>query len=55
MMGCERQGEIGKWEDMMVKKYRAGLSEEEREELKALVSRGRGAAYKQTHARVFLT
>ena len=24
-MGCERQGEIGKWEDVMVKKYRVSL------------------------------
>ena len=53
-MGCERQGEIGKWEDVMVKKYRVGLSEEERQELKALVSKGRAAAYKQTHARILL-
>ena len=30
------------------------LSVEERQELKALVSRGRAAAYKQTHARILL-
>ena len=30
----------------MVKKYRVGLPEEEQQELKALVSKGRGAAYK---------
>ena len=38
----------------MVKKYRVELTVEEQEELKALVSRGRGAAYKQTHARILL-
>ena len=38
----------------MVKKYRVGLAEEEQEELKAFVSRGRAAAYKQTHARILL-
>ena len=36
----------------MEKKYRVKLSVEERQELKALVSRGRAAAYKQTHARI---
>ena len=39
---------------MMVKKYRVGLTEEEQEELKGMVSRGRAAAYKQTHARILL-
>ena len=34
---------------MPAKKYRVRLSEEERQELKGLVSKGRGAAYKQTH------
>ena len=34
----------------MVKKYRVGLTREEQEELKGMVSRG-WAAYKQTHAR----
>ena len=38
----------------MEKKYRVKLSAEEREELKAMVSKGRSAAYKQTHARVLL-
>ena len=38
----------------MVKKYRVELTVEEQEELKALVSRGRAAAYKQTHARILL-
>ena len=38
----------------MVKKYRVSLTGEEQEELKALVSRGRAAAYKQTHARILL-
>ena len=38
----------------MVKKYRVGLGEEERQELKALVSKGRAAAYRQTQARILL-
>ena len=38
----------------MVKKYHVGLTEEEQEELNALVSKGRAAAYKQTHARILL-
>ncbi len=38
----------------MVKKHRVSLSVEEQEELKALVSKGRAAAYKQTHARILL-
>ena len=38
----------------MAKKYRVGLTEEEQEELKAMVSKGRTAAYKQTHARILL-
>ena len=38
----------------MVKKYRVELTVEEQEELKALVSRGRAGAYKQTHARILL-
>ena len=38
----------------MAKKYRVGLMPEEQEELKALVSKGRVAAYKQTHARILL-
>ena len=33
----------------MVKKYRVQLAEEEQGELKAMVSKGRAAAYKQTH------
>lgn len=37
-----------------MKKYRVRLGVEEQEELKALVSRGRAAAYKQTHARILL-
>ena len=36
------------------KKCRIKLTTEERQELKALVSRGRAAAYKQTHARILL-
>ena len=35
-----------------MKRYRVKLSAEERQELKALVSCGRAAAYKQTHGRV---
>ena len=38
----------------MVKKYRVQLGEGEQEELKALVRKGRAAAYKQTHARILL-
>ena len=38
----------------MAKKYRVRLTEEEQQELKSLVSRGRAAAYKQTHARILL-
>ena len=38
----------------MVKKYRVSLTGEEQEELEALVSKGRAAAYKQTHARILL-
>ena len=36
------------------KKYRISLTTDEQKELKALVSRGRIAAYKQTHARIVL-
>ena len=38
----------------MAKKYRVHLTGEEQEELKGLVSRGRTAAYRQTHARILL-
>ena len=38
----------------MVKKYRVELTVEEQEELRALVSKGWAAAYKQTHARILL-
>ena len=38
----------------MVKKYRVELTEEERGQLKALVSKGRAAAYRQSHARILL-
>ena len=37
-----------------MKKYRVQLEEEEREDLKALVSKGRAAAYKPTHACILL-
>ena len=36
---------------MSTKKYRIRLTTDEQQELNALVSRGRAAAYKQTHAR----
>ena len=39
---------------MPAKKYRVQLSKEEREELKGLVTRGRGSAYRQTHGRILL-
>ena len=39
---------------MPAKKYRIELTREEQQELKALVSKGRAAAYKQTHARILL-
>ena len=45
------------WEvgiEVMTKKYRVQLTEEEQQELRALVSKGRAAAYKQTHARILL-
>ena len=45
---------MGKWGGWEVKKYRVRLEGEEQEELKALVSRGRAAAYKQIHARILL-
>ncbi len=37
-----------------MKKYRVQLTEEEQQELRALVSKGRAAAYQQTHARILL-
>ena len=39
---------------MSAKKYRVRLSPEEQMELKALASKGRTAAYRQTHARILL-
>ena len=39
---------------MPSKKYRVKLTGEEQQELRGLVSRGRVAAYKQTHARILL-
>ena len=39
---------------MLVKRYRVELTSEDRAALKALVSRGRSAAYKQTHACILL-
>ncbi len=38
----------------MVKRYRVRLAEEEQQGLRSLVSKGRVAAYKQTHARILL-
>ena len=37
-----------------MKRYRVRLSEEEQQGLRSLVSKGRAAAYKQTHARILL-
>ena len=39
---------------MATKKYRIRLTPHEQQELKTLVSRGRTAAYKQTHGRILL-
>ena len=39
---------------MTAKKYRVELTDEEQVELKTLVSKGRAAAYKQTHGRILL-
>ena len=39
---------------MSTKRYRIRLTTDEQQELNALVSRGRAAAYKQTHARILL-
>ena len=39
---------------MSTKKYRIRLTTDEQQELNALVSRGRAAAYKQTHGRILL-
>ncbi len=52
----DQSKKIGKRGDVMVKKYCVRLTEEEQaeEELRALVSMGRAAAYKQTHARILL-
>lgn len=38
----------------MEKKYRVQLTAEEQEELRDLVSKGRTAAYRQTHAHILL-
>ena len=39
---------------MLARRYRVDLTSEERAALKALVSRGRSAAYKQAYARILL-
>ena len=38
----------------MAKRYRVRLTGEEQQDLRSLVSKGRAAAYKQTHARILL-
>ena len=38
----------------MAKKYVVNLTGEEQRELRGLVSKGRAAAYRQTHARILL-
>ena len=38
----------------MAKKYRVGLTGDEKGELRMLVSKGRAAAYRQNHARILL-
>ena len=38
----------------MEKKYRVQLTQEEQQEPKGLVSKGRASAYRQTHARILL-
>ena len=38
----------------MARKYRVQLTGDEQEELKGLVSKGRTAAYRQTHARILM-
>ena len=50
---AKMRGDVGGM-GMPAKKYRVRLSAVERQELKGLVSRGRAAAYKQTHARILL-
>ena len=49
----QETGAVWSGVDVMVKKC-VGLTGEEQEELKALVSKGRAAAYKQTHARILM-
>ena len=46
--------DLGSGVKVMVKKYRVNLTEEEQEELKGLVSKGRTAAYRRIHARILL-
>ena len=51
VFGCpDEQGEF--W--MTSKRYRVKLTAEEREELKALTTKGRVSARKQTHGRILL-
>ena len=40
--------------EVMVKKYRVHLTEDEQEELRGLVSKGQTPAYRRIHARVLL-
>jgi transposase len=42
------------WEDIVAKTYRVTLSGEERDELTALIRKGKASARKLTHARVLL-
>ena len=54
-MYCGGTGELHPGRSVVpAKKYRIELTTEEQQELKALVSKGRAAAYKQTHARILL-
>ena len=46
--------DLGSEVEVVVKKYRVHLREEEQEELQGLLSKGRTAAYQQTHARILL-
>ena len=54
IIGVVTKGRMGSEGEVKVKKYRVQLTEEEQQELRALVSRGRAAAYKQIHARILL-
>ena len=53
-MPVAKEISLGRGVWMMVKRYRVRLAEEEQQGLRSLVSRGRAAAYRQTHARILL-